>query len=286
MTFGGVRYLALDDIVKSLKCSIVSDNGKGSVKITKGGATVQLTAGQNYILYQTSKIYLSHEFNFASKSICVSHEDYLKVLVSLLAINLISEKTSALKTIVLDPGHGGKDPGATNGRLNLFEKTLALQIATLLKAELVKRGYVVVLTRESDIFIELKDRPAKAKNADLFVSIHLNSATNSSAQGTEIYTLERNKNLPGNAFDSCNLIAAYSILSAFEKATNSINRGIKMAKFAVLKSLACPGVLVEVGFINNDVEAKKLVDVDFQKKIVQGLVDGIVKYGENLKKKQ
>ncbi|MDR0740459.1 MAG: N-acetylmuramoyl-L-alanine amidase [Puniceicoccales bacterium] len=286
ITFSGNRYLALSDIIKSLKCNVISDNGKGSVKITKGGATVQLTAGQDYILYQTPKIYLSHELKFTSKSIYVSYDDYLKVLVPLLAINLVSERTPALRTIVLDPGHGGKDPGAVNGRLNFFEKTLALQIATLLKAELIKKGYAVVLTRESDVFIDLKDRPAKAKNADLFVSIHLNSATNLSAQGTEIYILKQGKNFCGNAFDPWNLIAAYSILSTFEKATNFTNRGIKMAEFAVLKSLACPGILVEVGFISNDAEAKKLVDVNFQKKVIQGLADGIVQYGENLKKKR
>jgi N-acetylmuramoyl-L-alanine amidase len=284
VTFAGIRYLALGDVAKSLKCSIVSDNGKGSAKITKGGATVQLTAGQNRILYQTSKIYLSHELRLDGKSIYVSYDDYLNVLVSLLASNLIPGKPPTLKTVVLDPGHGGKDPGAINGRLNFSEKTLALQIAILLKEELGKRGYVVILTRESDIFIDLKDRPTKAKNADLFVSIHLNSATNSSAQGVEIYTLKRGENFLGNAFDFWNLIAAYSMLSTFEKTTGFTNRGIKMAEFAVLKPLPCPGVLVEVGFVSNDGEARNLADVDFQKKIVQGLADGIAQYGENLKK--
>ncbi|MDR1906659.1 MAG: N-acetylmuramoyl-L-alanine amidase [Puniceicoccales bacterium] len=282
----GIRYLTLNDIVKSLKCSVLSDNGKGFAKITKGGATVQLTAGQDCILYQTSKIYLLHRLKLNLKDILVSYDDYLKVLVPLLAINLIPGKAPALKTIVLDPGHGGKDPGAINAYLNLSEKTLALQIATSLKAELIKRGYVVTLTRETDTFVELVNRPAKAKDADLFMSLHLNSATNTSAQGVEIFTLKRAKNFSGNTFDSWNLIAAYSVLSAFGKTTSFTNRGIKMAEFAVLKSLACPGILVELGFISNDVEAKKLLDINFQKKIIQGLADGVVKYGENLKKKR
>jgi N-acetylmuramoyl-L-alanine amidase len=265
---------------------MVLNNGKGFAKITKGGATVQFTAGQDCIIYQTSKIYLLHGLKFGLGGILVSYDDYLKILVPLLAMNLITEKTPALKTIVLDPGHGGKDPGAINTRLNFLEKILALQIAILLKAELIKRGYAVTLTRETDSFIELKDRPAKAKNADLFVSLHLNSATNLSAQGVEVFTIRRTKNFSGNAFDPWNLIAAYSVVSAFEKMTNFSNRGIKMAEFAVLKSLLCPGILVELGFISNDAEAKKLADSAFQKKIVQGLADGIVKYGENLKKKR
>ncbi|MDR1591230.1 MAG: N-acetylmuramoyl-L-alanine amidase [Puniceicoccales bacterium] len=286
LTFAGIRYLSLSDIVKSLKCSIVLNNSNGFAKITKGGATVQLTAGQSYILYQTSKIYLSHELKFNLGNILVSYDDYLKVLVPLLAINLIAEKTPVLKTIVLDPGHGGKDPGAINARLNFSEKMLVLQMAMLLKAELVKRGYAVILTRETDSFVELKDRPTKAGRADLFVSLHLNSATNSSAQGVEIFTLRRTKNFSGNTFNPWNLMAAYSVLSAFEKTTNFSNRGVKMAEFVVLKSLPCPGILVELGFISNDAEAKKLADAAFQRKIIQGLADGIVKYGENLKKKR
>jgi N-acetylmuramoyl-L-alanine amidase len=286
LTIAGVRYLPLDDIVKSLKCSILSNNGKGLVKITKGGATMQLTAGQDFILYQGVKIYLLHSLKLRLKDVLVSYEDYLKVLVSLLSVNLIPEKAPALKTIVLDPGHGGKDSGAVNARLNLYEKTLTLQIAQKLKGELVKRGYVVTLTRETDTFVELGDRPAKAKNAGLFVSLHANSATNASASGVEIFTLKRAEKFPGNAFDPWNSIAAYLVLSSLGKATNFTDRGVKMAEFVVLKLLSCPGILVELGFISNDVEAKKLMDAVFQAKIVEGLVDGIVRYGENLKKKR
>ncbi|MDR2812863.1 MAG: N-acetylmuramoyl-L-alanine amidase [Puniceicoccales bacterium] len=281
---GGVRYLALDDINKSLRCSVLSDNGKGSVIITKGGATVQLTAGQDYIHYQSTKIYLLHGLKFGFRGVLVSYDDYLKVLVPLLAINLITEKTPALKTIVLDPGHGGKDPGAINTRLNISEKVLTLSLAMSLKSKLNEKGYTIILTRDSDRFVELRDRPTKARNMDLFVSLHINSATNSSAQGIEIFTLRRGKFFSGNAFDPWNLIAAYSVLSVLVEATGFTNRGIKMAEFAVLKPLTCPGILVELGFISNDAEARKLTDANSQKKIIQGLVDGIVKYGENLKK--
>jgi N-acetylmuramoyl-L-alanine amidase len=270
--------------VQLLKCSILSDNGNGSAKITKGGATVQFTAGQDYITYQTSKIYLLHKLKLNLKNILVSDDDYSKILVSLLAIDRITEKTPPLKKIVIDPGHGGKDPGAVNVRLTFLEKTLALQIAQLLKVELMKNGYEVTLTRESDIFVELVDRPAKAKGADFFMSLHCNSAANSSAQGMEIFTLKRAKNFSGNIFDPWNLIAAYSILSTLGEATSFTNRGIKMAEFAVFKPRACPGILVELGFISNDAEAKKLADKNFQTKIVKGLVDGVAKYDKNLKK--
>jgi N-acetylmuramoyl-L-alanine amidase len=100
----------------------------------------------------------------------------------------------------------------------------------------------------------------------------------------EIFTLKRAKNFSGNIFDPWNLIAAYSILSTLGEATCFTNRGIKMAEFAVLKPLACPGILVELGFISNDAEAEKTAHQNFQTKIVKGLVDGVAKYMKNLKK--
>jgi N-acetylmuramoyl-L-alanine amidase len=296
VTFNGVPYLHLSDVAKSLKCNIPLGEQNGSAKIKKGGATMQLDTGKDFVLYQGIKIYLLHPLRLGFKGlprlgasfgdILLGYDDYSTVLLPLLSIDLIPQKPPTLKTIVLDPGHGGKDSGAVNGRLNLLEKTLTLQIAQLLKVELVKRGYAVTLTRETDVFVELGDRPAKARNADLFVSLHINSAINASANGVEVYTLKRALKFPGNAFDPWNLIGAYSILSAMVKETNLTNRGVKMAEFAVLKTLQCPGILFEIGFINNDAEAKKLADTAFQAKIVRGLADGIEKYGENLKKKR
>jgi N-acetylmuramoyl-L-alanine amidase len=111
LTIEGLRCLSLKDIAPLLKCCISSDNGKGFAKMTKGRATAQFTAGEDYITYQTSKIYLSHKLKLSSKKIFVSYDDYFKILVPLLAITLIPEKNPTLKTIVINPGHGGKDSG-------------------------------------------------------------------------------------------------------------------------------------------------------------------------------
>ncbi|MDR1435112.1 MAG: N-acetylmuramoyl-L-alanine amidase [Puniceicoccales bacterium] len=282
----GNRYLTLDEISKSLQLKTLLDSKKGQIILTKGGAQIQFSSGQDYITYQQSKIFLAHSILFQGNDLLVSYGDYLNVLVPLLAINLVSKKKPSLKTIAIDAGHGGKDSGATNSNLHIFEKDITLQIAKLLKTELLREKFLVIETRATDIFIELKDRPFKAKNADFFISIHGNASANKSAHGVEVFTLKRSENATGNAFDPWNLIAGYCVLSKLAAVTKFENRGLKMEKFAVLKSLTIPGILVEIGFITNDAEGKKLADPLFQKQIVQGLVDGIKNYSKNLSKKR
>ena len=272
-----VRYLAIPEISKSLNLQVTSNTQK-KVVAKKGGATVTLLAGKDYLTYQNSNLFLRHPIKNDKGEILLSYDDYFEILVPLLALNLVEKKTTIPKTITIDPGHGGKDAGASNTRLNLKEKDVTLSVAQKLKAELIKKGYNVKLTREKDEQKELKDRPLIAKGSDLFISIHANSASSNQASGTEVYTLKRGSSFLGNAQDSWNLIAGYSILSALDTSAELINRGVKMAEFAVLKSLNCPGVLIELGFINNDTEAKKLADPQFQNKFVQGIIAGIEKY--------
>jgi N-acetylmuramoyl-L-alanine amidase len=283
---GGKRYLTLGEVRKSLCLTTLSDTKKGQLTLKKSAAKVQFSSGKDYITYQQSKIFLTHKLIFRDGDLLVSYEDYLGVLVPLLALNLIKGQTPAIRTIAIDPGHGGKDPGATNANLHIYEKDITLQIAKLLKTELLRAGFLVIETRTADTFVELRDRPLRAKGADFFISIHGNASSKKSAHGAEIFTLRRAKNYGGNAFDPWNLIGAYSLLSAFTQVTKLENRGLKMAEFAVLKSLDMPGVLVEVGFISNDGEGKKLMDPVFQKKIVEGLVEGIKKYRTNLGKRR
>ncbi|MDR1303584.1 MAG: N-acetylmuramoyl-L-alanine amidase [Puniceicoccales bacterium] len=278
----GIKYLTLDEIAQLLQMKAFPEAKKNQATLTKGQAVVRFAAGDNFVTYQKSKIFLAQKIVFSGGKLHISCDDYSQVLVPLLAPHLVREKKPSLRTIVIDPGHGGKDSGAVNAGLGLSEKMLVLQIAKLFQAELVKRGYRATLTRDDDTFIELKNRPAKAKNADFFISLHCNSAANHLAHGVEVFTLPRARKFPGNACDPWNLIAVYSFLSASTAATGFENRGLKTAEFAVLKSLSVPGVLIEMGFLSNLEEARKLADPLFQKKIVQGLVNGIEKYAANL----
>ena len=139
--------------------------------------------------------------------------------------------------IFIDAGHGGKDPGAVNG--NVFEKDIALKISLKLNEILKSRGFQTQLSRTSDVFIELNERARKANNfgSDIFVSVHLNSAANTQANGIEnlVYSYNgQNKKLGDD------------IQNALIMAINAKNQGVKeRPELAVLNSTKIPAVLIE-----------------------------------------
>jgi N-acetylmuramoyl-L-alanine amidase len=171
-------------------------------------------------------------------------------------------------TIVIDAGHGGKDPGA-QGLSASPEKTINLDIATRLARLLEEAGAKVVTTRSSDRFIELDDRAALAdrSRADLFVSIHADSAQRASASGTTIYVAR-------NAL-SQSRHAARSIVAAFQRAGIEC-RGTDSAGFRVLVGHSRPAVLIECGFLTNRADASRLNTATYRAKLAAAISDGIV----------
>lgn len=171
--------------------------------------------------------------------------------------------------ICIDAGHGGKDPGATNG--HDYEKTLALQISLKLSENLKKQGFSTVLTRNNDTYPELLERCniANKNNCDLFISIHLNSG-NATANGIETLVY-------ANTGDN-HKIATY-IQDELIKATASRNRGIKERKdLCVLNSTKMTAVLIEVGFISSPTELASLKNESYQNKIVMAITKAVCKY--------
>ncbi|MFQ3675835.1 MAG: N-acetylmuramoyl-L-alanine amidase [Endomicrobiia bacterium] len=216
--------------------------------------------------------------------------------------------------IVIDPGHGGEDPGAI-GPKGTTEKNVNLNIAKYLKEMLVKENYKVYLTREEDKFIPLAERTkfANDKNASLFVSIHCNAAEKRTGtdKGFEIYFLSENATDPDavaterlenevvkfekqtpeltklqkilwsmiiNEFMNESSKLCSLILKEVIQRTNLDNRGVKQAGFYVLRGAQMPAVLVECGFISNPYEEMKLVREDFQRAIASGIFAGIKNY--------
>jgi N-acetylmuramoyl-L-alanine amidase len=220
-----------------------------------------------------------------------------------------------IKTIVIDPGHGGSEPGA-KGKFGTLEKNISLAISLKLKA-IIERNLAlrVVLTREEDVDVSLENRAAKANNnkADLFISIHVNSSFLRQARGSETFFLsmdatdeearklaymennptELEKGISSENEDDIKMIlwdmaqTAYlnqsSILAeSIQNELNSLfstkNRGIKQAPFKVLCGVACPAVLVEVAFISDPDEERKLRTEDFQMKIALAVFRGLESY--------
>ncbi len=216
-----------------------------------------------------------------------------------------------VKTIVLDPGHGGKDPGAI-GKNGLMEKDVTLDIAKRLKKILTeKENKKVYLTREDDTYIRLEQRPtiASGKKADLFISIHVNSNTKRSSRGIETYILNLSSDkwaqktaarenmaseksisdLEKILFDladnnkevsmSLALSVQNSVVNALKKDYSRIeDLGVKQAPFYVLIGTKVPSILAEVSFISNPDEEKRLRTSEYRQKIAEGLYEGIKKY--------
>lgn len=172
-----------------------------------------------------------------------------------------------MKTICIDPGHGGIQPGAAYG--GRLEKDATLSISMRLRDKLEASGYRVIMTRETDIDVSLKRRCeiSNGAGADAFVSIHLNSSTNPTAHGAETWKWERAKGALAEAVQTA-LIAA----SGFK------DRGVKSTTaFYVLRHTVAPALVVECGFLSNESERGRLFDEAMQDKIAAGITRGIAR---------
>ena len=170
--------------------------------------------------------------------------------------------------VCIDAGHGGKDSGAVGAKVT--EKWIALDVANRVATKLQNSGIEVVMTRDSDYFVELAERATISNNtgADIFVSIHCNSASES-ATGTEVW------NYPGAAEDKR---LAQSILDKLIVRTGFRNRGVKEENFAVLRLTKCPAALVELGFISNLQEEQTMMGFDYQDQASTAIVEGIKEF--------
>ena len=216
------------------------------------------------------------------------------------------------RVIVIDPGHGGKDPGCVvNG---YQEKDIILQVSKKLKEALTQQGYEVYLTREGDTYPGLKERSAVANNKQpvVLLSIHANAAPNKKATGVEVfvgsaqihgegaadvanrenqrfisegYTEEQNGKINSTILDSYYLgsrTVSMKLGSLIEnnivKETGQASRGLKEAPLILLKGMYFPSCLIEIGFLSNPTEAKNLANGAFQDKLVRGIVVGIKQF--------
>ena len=184
-----------------------------------------------------------------------------------------------MKTVCLDPGHGGSDPGAI-GVLGSREKQLNLNAALQVKALLEKAGAKVLMTRENDVDVfganatdreELRARTlvANENRADIFISIHHNSSVNHDKGGTTTYYFTK------TYFDS---VLAQTLQDSMVQAGGLYNMGARQANFYVVKNATMPAALLEIGFISNAQEEQTLGSPDFQQKMAQAIVAGIDRF--------
>lgn len=205
--------------------------------------------------------------------------------------------------VIIDPGHGGRDPGAVSG--TLLEKDLTLSISRKLASELEDRGFSVMLTRDDDSYLELQERCDAANGADfeledypVFISIHINSSTNSSASGFEVYVRQSGRDVamlgPGTSDKLALKYSSYTnrqlndyehlvssrlaelVCMNFEDVFEDIPmRGVKSGDLWVLNATWMPSILVEVGFISNGEEAARMASGAFQNALVDVIASAI-----------
>lgn len=256
------------------------------------GYAVEAQDKKPYVTINGTRIYTGRALSCSGGKIFIQKRDWEKHIAPI--VSPASKSVPAGKKIVIDAGHGGKDPGKIQGKMR--EKSYTLDIAKRLQRILTKRGYTVILTRDKDAFLELADRAKKANSAqaDLFVSIHFNAAEAKSARGVETWMLtpvgeasfasktSKKSADAGNRLDAWNLLLAYKVQSALAGKIDAEDRGIKCANFAVLKDLKCPGVLIECGFFTNAAEAALIARTNRRELIAQGIADGISSYTKTL----
>lgn len=175
---------------------------------------------------------------------------------------ILNDSLPEFRTILLDPGHGGHDTGTISPD-GVREKDLNLRLALLLAEKLRKDGYTVHLTRSDDRFLSLDERPAMIEKvkADLFISVHHNSAANTKAEGHETFIL-RSENSSEAALSSQSAALAFAVEKNLS--TLSPSRGVKSARFKVLRLASTPAILIEAGFLSNPDEAARLAAGEFQ----------------------
>ena len=312
-------YIHISQYDKNTVRIIFSDKVQKTIKANAAGDALIISA-QNFISNENVRAPLHKLKNKNEKPAQSAVEPNLKSEpaqnepVAAPLPPVAAGKFSRNKTIVIDPGHGGTDPGAVNGKLQ--EKTAVLGVAKKLGDILKARGYKVYFTRSTDVFINLRTRTkfANDKMADLFVSIHANAAPNAvkakSMHGIETFFLsparsERSKNAAAlenksdieemnyfsqqtflNVLNREKIIASNKlgidiqkeILASARKVYAASDGSVREAPFWVLVGALMPAVLVEIGYITHPVEGEKLFDEAYQKALANGIANGIDGY--------
>lgn len=204
--------------------------------------------------------------------------------------NQLSSLNAALPTIVIDPGHGGRDEGACS--YGLIERDLTLDLAMRVEKALQPFGFPTVLTRRDNRYVSLPERTAIGNRIDhsIFLSLHFNHASGTSSTGVETFYASK-KVAPENAWtwigffntpepppsDNGETLAGF-VQAALVTRTDAVNRGIKGRDLYVVRYTRSPAVLIEAGFMNNPLEARMLANSEYRDRLARAVAEGVMSY--------
>lgn len=271
-----------------------------TLRLESRWSKIEFGRHDRFVTLNGVKVYLGRSIIEARNSLWITELDYERTLQPILLPQAFSSVPGVLKRIMIDPGHGGKDPGTINKGLKLYEKNLTLDLSARVERLLRAKGYEVFLTRRDDQFISLAERAAMANRAkvDLFLSLHFNAAGSAQVEGIETFAFTpRNqpstarsqvgpsdrKVYQGNEQDAWNALLAYEIQRAMVAIPRAKDRGIKRARWDVLTNLGCPGVLIESGFVSHPREARDIGSAAYRDRLAEAIVAGVESYEQRLK---
>lgn len=290
----GRDYVPIEEVAKFYSFTQASYSND---TINLEGTTLRMSGGVNSreLYLNGLKFILSFPIIKVDDRILMSRMDLSKLVEPVLRPAKIAAKP--VRTVVLDAGHGGFDQGAQS--ILGSEKDFALDVVKRTRELLLRAGFNVRLTRSADIFIPLEDRAAFANRQSnaVFVSVHFNAGAREEAGGIETYSLAprgvpstNNPNLSlvdfqpcmGNVRDPENIALATAMHAALITRVGGSDRGIKRARFIVLRDSNIPGILIEGGFLTNPQDRVRIAAPIYRQLLAQAILQGIVSYNRAL----
>ena len=269
----------------------VGRGGKLVLTAANKKTVMEFAVSSQEVFLNGIKFHFSYPVIYKDGSYLISQVDLSKLLHPILRPSLIN-KERPFRTVILDPGHGGKDSGTVNDYG--FEKTYTLSLAKKIKQRLESKGFLVALTRYSDKYLSLQERVDIAnqfKDA-IFVSLHFNAGGAGHAQGIETFTLSPPgvthygrglkasdfRERQGNSKDTANIALATAIHGRVIRATKARDRGIRRARYTVLSGVKHPALLFEGGFMSNQREALLINNDEYLNLLSQAIYEGVILY--------
>jgi N-acetylmuramoyl-L-alanine amidase len=260
-----------------------------------GANSMRVTVNSRDAEVNGLRVRLSAPIASANGRVMIARADALNGLLALWSSSSEPRRVATRGRVVIDPGHGGENTGTRGRNSGEYEKTLVLDISFRVERLLREQGVEVVMTRRSDVFVELSDRAAIANRsrADAFVSIHLNWAPDSAVNGIETFFLppvgqpsavrassrfDNGQRFAGNEHDGANELLSQYVHRGVLAATGAADRRVRGARFAVLRDTRIPATLVECGYMSNVAEERKVLTEEYRERLARGIANGIVQY--------
>jgi N-acetylmuramoyl-L-alanine amidase len=316
----GVTYLPLASLCNLKGINLEYDTFAKTAVLIKGSHKINLMVGERLVLVDNLPKYLRHPVDMYQGTVVVPYNFKEQILDTLFKEIYLPRKIVppiAIKKVVIDAGHGGKDPGAI-GRTGLREKVITLDIAKRLSSRLKADGIDVVMTRSIDKYIPLSSRVDIANNsrAEIFLSIHANANRVKSLRGFEVYYVSPTVNDSVRALSaaqdarldfnsSCfasnsqdlkatlwdmlytqsraeSIELAHYICRSMQNNLDTSMLGIKGGRYYVLKGVRMPALLIEIGFLSNSDEECMLKDGYCRQNIAEAIERAVLDYGRDL----